>query len=93
MKIIYSPRYLIALESIQAYISLDSVSRAKDFVKNLKIEITKIADMPYRYRSSIYSENKNIRDLIYKGYTIIFYIDEEEQAITILGIKKYREHF
>jgi hypothetical protein len=49
--------------------------------------------MPYKYRKSIYFDNENIRDLIYKGYTIPYLIDEDNKSIVLLGIIKYKEKF
>jgi hypothetical protein len=45
--------------------------------------------MPYAYRKSIYFNDKNIRDLIFKGYTIVFRITENK--IEIFGFVKYQE--
>ncbi len=45
--------------------------------------------MPYAYRKSIYFNDKNIRDLIFKGYTIVFLITENK--IEIYGFVKYQE--
>ena len=54
--------------------------------------IETIIDMPYKHRKSIYFDNENIRDLIYKGYTVISEVDEKNNRIVIMGIKKYREN-
>ena len=48
--------------------------------------------MPYKFRKSIYFEDDNIRDYIYKGYVIPYLIDTEEDKIILLGMVKYREH-
>ena len=49
--------------------------------------------MPYKCRKSIYFTKENIRDLIFKGYTIVYKIDELKDIITIVGIKKYQKKF
>jgi len=46
--------------------------------------------MPYKFRPSIYFTNENIRDLIFKGYTIIYKIDVSKDIITVIAIKKYQ---
>jgi len=46
--------------------------------------------MPYKCRKSLYFENDKIRDLIYKGYTIVYKIDEIKNIIIIIGMKKYQ---
>jgi len=46
--------------------------------------------MPFKFRQSIYFEDENIRDLIFKGYTVVYKVDTEKEIITIVGIKKYK---
>ena len=45
--------------------------------------------MPYKCRKSIYFKDETIWDLIYKGYTVVYKIDETNVVITIIGMKKY----
>ena len=91
MKIIYDPRFINSFNKIWDYIAQDSKNRANEFKKGLKKSIEEIDYMPYKYRKSIYFDDDSIRDLIYKGYTVVYKIDEEQSIITILGIKKYKE--
>ena len=72
------------------FISYDSKNRALAFKNKLDNQISNILDMPYKCRKSIYFDNENIRDLIYKGYTVVYKVDEEKSTITIIGIKKYK---
>ena len=51
--------------------------------------IENIVSFPYKYRKSYYFEDESYRDLIYKGYTIIYKIDE--QTIKILDIFKWQD--
>jgi hypothetical protein len=44
------------------------------------------------YRVSIYFDNENIRDLVYKGYTVVYEVDLDKEIITIIGIVKYRKN-
>jgi len=48
--------------------------------------------MPFKFRQSIYFEDESIRDLIFKGYTVAYKIEESEARIIILGIIKYQEN-
>jgi plasmid stabilization system protein ParE len=88
MQIIYEPRFINSFNSIWDYIAEDSKSRANKFKKDIKGLIEDIPLMPYKYRKSIYFENENIRDLIFKGYTVVYKIEKE--TIIIIGIKKYK---
>ena len=47
--------------------------------------------MPFKFRQSIYFQDENIRDLIFKGYTIVYRVDAIKEIITIIGIKKCQD--
>ena len=72
------------------FISLDSKKRALTFRNQVDKQIATIPDMPYKCRKSIYFDDDNIRDLIFKGYTIVYKVDKSKEQITIIGIKKYK---
>jgi len=40
--------------------------------------------MPYKCRQSIYHDDEKIRDLIYKGYTVVYAIEEEFVSVLAL---------
>ena len=88
MKIVFKDTFLNRLESQIEYIALDSPPRARKFKSELFKRIKEIPSRPYSYRKSIYFDNENIRDLIFKGYTIVFHLTEER--IEIFGFVKYQ---
>ncbi|SFV90748.1 hypothetical protein MNB_SV-4-790 [hydrothermal vent metagenome] len=45
-----------------------------------------MVDSPYQYRKSIYFNHDNIRDMVYKGYTIVYEINSEENRLELLSI-------
>ena len=90
MQIIYQPKFINSFNDIWDYIAQDSKSRANKFKKEIKKLIENIHHMPYKCRKSIYFDDDNIRDLIFKGYTIVYKVDESKEQITIIGIKKYK---
>jgi len=91
MKILFKNTFIKALDDILDYIAEDSINRAIKFNEDLYKQFKKIPDMPYKCRKSIYYEDKNIRDLIFKGYTITYLIDKDN--VVILGILKYKKDF
>ena len=91
MQIVRSKKYTKSLQGIMRFISLDSKNRALEFRNELDKQISNIINMPHKCRKSIYFDDHDIRDLIYKGYTIVYKVDEEKSVITVLGIKKYKE--
>jgi plasmid stabilization system protein ParE len=70
------------------YIAQDSPSRARKFQQELMLRINQIQDRPNSFRKSIYFDDKNIRELIFKGYTIVF--RKNEDIIEVLGFVKYQ---
>ncbi len=92
MKIVKTKKYNYLLKTVLEFIAKDSPIYAKNFKTNLDSKIKNLPNMPYKFRKSIYFNDEKIRDLIYKGYTIPYFIDTEKQTILILGIVKYKEN-
>ena len=90
MVIIYSDEFIIELEAIIDFITFDSIDKANKFAKDLKAKINKIPDMPYAYVKNSQANNEKVRNLIFKGYTIVFRIGKSE--IKILAIFKNNKH-
>lgn len=88
MKILFKDTFIYRLEKQLDYISMDSPRNARKFKAELLSRIKKIPSNPYRYRKSIYFENANIRDLIYKGYTVVFLISNN---IEVFGFVKFQK--
>jgi len=89
MKIIFKESFVVRLENQIEYISIDSPERARKFKTELLTSIKKIPLNPYQNRKSVYFEDNNIRDLIFKGYAIVFRITD--LAIEIFGFVKYQD--
>ena len=86
MKIIESKYFKKQLRNIVLYIKRDKITASVKFAKELKIQINDIPNMPKKYRKSQYYNDENMRDMIYKGYTIIYEI--RKNAIEIHDIFK-----
>ena len=93
MIVIRKREYLNELKKILSFIALDSVNRAKAFKKQLDIRVDNLIHFPYKYRQSIYHENENVRDLIYKGYTIVYRINQKSESIEVIDIFKWVEKY
>lgn len=91
MKIKFKSTFTDRLSRQVSYISYDSPSRARKFKNNLIKHIKKIPQNPYSYRKSVYFEDFTIRDLIFKGYCVVFRINKKENSIEIFGFTKYQE--
>ena len=86
MQIIYSSRFKKELLQILKFIKKDSKTRANSFSNSLKSKIEQIYMNPYAYRKRVSSEDFNLRELIFKGYTIPFLIDKQNNKIIVLGV-------
>jgi len=88
VRIVRSKKYTKSLQEIMRFISLDSKNRALEFRNKLDKQIFNIINMPYKCRKSIYFDDDNIRDLIYKGYTVVYKVDEEKSILYLKNIIK-----
>lgn len=84
MKLRFEKEFVLSLQKKVQFIALDSPASAKAFQKGILESCEALLEMPYKYRQSLYHDDKNIRDLIYKGYTIIYAIEEE--FISVLAL-------
>lgn len=89
MKIIFKESFVLRLENQVDYIAADSPTRARKFKTELLNRIKKIPSNPTQNRKSVYFEDTNIRDLIFKGYVIVYRITET--SIEIFGLVKYQD--
>ena len=90
-KIIVEPEALQDLFNIKTYITQqDTFNKAKQFISELNVNIKTLNEMPQRCRKSYYTNDKNTHDLIYKKYTTVFKIINNN--IYILSIFKQRTY-
>ena len=86
MKIIESHKFKFKLRIITNHIKKDKKDASVNFAKNLKKNIKNLNNAPFKYRPSIYFDNENIRDMTYKGYTIIYKVNMQEKVIVVADI-------
>jgi len=79
------------LKDILRFIAQDSKQRARDFNSALLKKLETLPNHPYKFRQSFYYESIQVRDFVFKGYTIPYLIDETKQAIVLLDIFKWSE--
>jgi plasmid stabilization system protein ParE len=90
MRIIYKESFINRFENQLEYIAEDSPKAARKFKNDILSRISQIPNNPYVYRKSVYFENVLIRDVIFKGYTIVFRINES--VIEVFGFIKYQQN-
>jgi hypothetical protein len=89
MKILFKETFISRLEKQIDFIALDNPGNARKFKNELISRIREIPSNPFRYRKSIFFNDPKIRDLIYKGYTVIFRISG---IIEVFGFVKFQQN-
>ena len=84
MRIINNSDFSQELKDILKYIANDKPSASKELKDNIKL----ILDNPYMYPPSYYFNNKDVRDMTYKKYTIVYQVSLERNTIEIMKIFK-----
>jgi len=90
VKIEKKRKFIKSLSAIFEYIAKDKPLAAKIFKETLYKKFDNLKKFPKMYRKSIYFDDENYRDLIHKGYTVIYKI--EENKIIILDIFKWSDY-
>lgn len=85
----FDDRFIKALNDIESFIALDSLERAEKFKNDIINKISSLDFMPKRCRKSTLANDESIRDLIFKGYIIVFKI--QNNTIKVLYIYKENE--
>lgn len=93
MKIKLTIEFNHDLNEIVDFISKDKTLATRKF----KIEIIKMMQKdltdPFLFKKSIYFEDENIRDYVFKGFTIVIKADIELDLVTIVAILKHKNSF
>jgi len=87
MKIVFSDKFGNGLDGILNFIAQDSLNRATEFNDALYDKILEIPSRPYSFRKNKLLKREDTRDLILKGYVIVFRIKPD--YIKILSIYKH----
>ncbi len=91
MKIRIEKDFLLALNEQVEYIAKDKPKAARKFKSDLIKNLRKDLKSPFHFKKSIYFDNENIRDYVFKGYVCVYFIDTKNKIVTIFGFIKYKE--
>jgi len=89
LQIVRTKAFSKSLDQIVNYIAKDSLNRSLLFNRQLQKSVNDLANMPFKYRKSYYYNDRNVRDMIFKGYTIPYLVDEQNSRIILLDIFKW----
>jgi len=89
MSVVYEDQFKSELRNILSFIARDKKSTANKFAYDLKELIeTTLARNPKMYKVSLYFSDENYHDMVFKGYTIIYKMVENE--IRVLDVFKWQ---
>ncbi|MEQ9188488.1 MAG: type II toxin-antitoxin system RelE/ParE family toxin [Cryomorphaceae bacterium] len=91
MELRINPSFTSKLYKQIDYIAQDKPGAALQFYLDLEERINQIPDNPFKYRQSIFADDPNVRDLIFKGYVITFRILHKEEIIEVFSFYKYEK--
>ncbi len=86
MKIVYNPIFENELLHIVNKIANDKPNASIKFALELEKSILDIPIFPFKYKPSSYFNDKNIRDMTYKKYTVVYEVNLDANTIEILKI-------
>ncbi len=89
MQIVLTKNFSKSLDHILDYIAKDSLNRSIQFNRQLQKSIDNLSHMPFKNRKSYYYDDDNVRDMIFKGYTVPYLVDERNNRIVLLDIFKW----
>jgi plasmid stabilization system protein ParE len=89
MKIVYKKSFQIRLQEHIEFIASDNLNAAKKLKNQLLKKTKNIPDNPYLFRQSIFFEDPQIIDCVFKNCTIIFKI--EPTLIIVFGFIKHQQ--
>jgi plasmid stabilization system protein ParE len=91
MKIKITKGFRDKLNAQVDYIAKDKPVAARKFKNDVVNKIKNIPTMPFGNRKSIFFDRDDIRDLVFKGYVIVYKVNQELQEIEIFGFTKWQE--
>jgi plasmid stabilization system protein ParE len=91
MKIKILKSFSLRLADQVEYIAKDKPNAARKFKTDILKQIKALNKMPYKNKPSIYFNDASIRDITFKGYTIVYRIKTTENVIEVFGFIKYKE--
>jgi plasmid stabilization system protein ParE len=91
MRIKLTVEFNYDLKDIVDFISKDKPLAARKFKAELVKNIKKDLKQPFLFKKSIYFDDENIRDYVFKGYTVVFKVDVVLETVLVVAILKHRK--
>lgn len=86
MQILVTPLFETQLKEILENFASQDFDAAKKFKLYLDTIIINMPTKAKKYKKSIYFDNENIKDIPHEEYTVVFFMDEEQETYLVLSI-------
>ena len=90
MKIKLTIEFNYDLNDIVDFISKDKPLAVRKFKIDLIKKLNSDLLNPFQFKKSIYFEDENIRDYVFKGYKVVFKVDIELETVSVVAILKHK---
>jgi len=86
MKIAWTEPALMDLERLGDYIALDQPVYARDFIERLMSSVEPLIEFPLMGRVVPEARRKNVREVIFQGYRILYRAIDDRKIIEIITV-------
>ena len=93
MKVKLTVEFNSDLKEIVDFIAKDKPNSSRKFKIELIKNIKKDLKQPFHFKKSIYSDDENVRDYVFKGYTVVFKVNIDLELVSVVAILKHRNSF
>ena len=90
MKIKLTIEFNYDLNDMVDFISKDKPLAARKFKIDLIKKLNSDLLNPFQFKKSIYFEDENIRDYVFKGYKVVIKVDIELETVSVVAILKHK---
>ena len=89
MKVKLQDSFLKKLNRQVLYIAADKPNAARKFKNDILQKCRTLTDNPFKFKKSIYFDREDIRDMTFKGYTVVYKVETE--LISVFALLKHEE--
>lgn len=91
MKVKIAKSFSDKLKAQVAFIAKDKPAAARKFKNDLISKIKELPVNPYLHRKSVFFDRDDIRDLVFKGYVVLYKVNVKLETIEVFGFTKWQE--
>lgn len=91
MKVELYASFIAQLYAQARYIARDRPAAARKFKKDVLLHVNVLGQRPYSNRRSIYFDGEHYRDMVFKGYKVVYRVDAEQDTVYVIGLVNMQE--